>query len=160
MPDEVLRFLGAHLRGNVRELEGALNGVRHFARVTGRPIDAALAREALGDLLRHAVRVVRVADVDEAVCAVLGLPRGTLQSKARAWAVSHPRMLAIFLARKHTAAAFSEISKHFGGKSHSTAVAAEKKVRQWLRDDAELALGERRFRVREIVERVERELAR
>jgi chromosomal replication initiator protein len=156
VPDEVLRFLGAHLRGNVRELEGALNGVRHFARVTGRPIDAALAREALGDLLRHAVRVVRVADVDEAVCAVLGLPRGTLQSKARAWAVSHPRMLAIFLARKHTAAAFSEISKHFGGKSHSTAVAAEKKVRQWLLADGLLALGERSWRVRELVERVER----
>jgi chromosomal replication initiator protein len=160
VPDEVLRFLAAHLRGNVRELEGALHSVRHFGRVTGRAIDTALAREALGDLLRHAVRVVRVADVDEAVCVVLGLPKGTLQSKARAWAVSHPRMLAIFLSRKHTAAAYSEISKHFGGKSHSTAVAAEKKVRQWLQADGLLALGERSWRVRELVERVERQWQR
>ena len=29
------------LRGNVRELEGAVNSVRHYAKVTGRPVDQA-----------------------------------------------------------------------------------------------------------------------
>ena len=66
----------------------------------------------------------------------------------------------MYLARKHTAAAYSEIGRHFGGRNHSTAVAAEKKVRQWLQADAGLALGERRVRVREVVERVERDLLR
>jgi chromosomal replication initiator protein len=160
VPDEVLRLLAERLRGNVRELEGALNGLRHYARVTGRVIDAALAHEALADLLRHAVRVVRLGDVDAAVCRALKLEEGALQSKARAWAVSHPRMLAMFLARKHTSAAYSEVGQYFGGRNHSTAVAAEKKVRGWVADDAEIALGERRLRVREVVERVERELLR
>ncbi|HZY83238.1 MAG TPA: chromosomal replication initiator protein DnaA [Gemmataceae bacterium] len=160
LPDEVLRYLAAQLRGNVRELEGAVNGVRHYSRVTGRPADLALVREALADLLRHAVRVVQVGDVDRAVCAALRLEAGALQSKARAWAVSHPRMVAMFLARKHTAASYSEIGGHFGGRNHSTAVAAEKKVRGWLQEDGELALGERRVRVREVVERVERDLLR
>jgi chromosomal replication initiator protein len=160
VPDAVLKFLAGQLRGNVRELEGALHGVRHFSRVTGRPVDIALVREALSDLLRHAVRVVQPGDVDRAVCGVLRLEAGVLQSKARAWAVSHPRMVAIFLCRKHTAASYSEIGAHFGGRNHSTAVAAEKKVRQWLEADAELALGERRIRVREVIERVERDLLR
>jgi chromosomal replication initiator protein len=137
-----------------------LHSVRHYSRVAGRPIDSALACEAVADLLRHAVRVVRLADVDGAVCRVLGLGAGALQSKQRAWAVSHPRMLAMYLARKHTAAAYSEIGQHFGGRNHSTAVAAEKKVRQWLRDHGELALGERRLRVRDVVELAERELLR
>ena len=144
----------------MRELQGALHSVQHFSRVAGRPVDLALAREALGDLLRHAVRVVQLPDIDRAVCHVLRLEGGALQSKQRAWFVSHPRMLAMYLARKHTAAAYSEIGRHFGGRNHSTAVAAEKKVRQWLQDNAELALGERRLRVREIVELVERELLR
>ena len=60
----------------------------------------------------------------------------------------------------HTSASYSDIGAHFGGRNHSTAVAAEKKVRLWLQDDAELALGQRRVRVREIVERVERDLFR
>jgi chromosomal replication initiator protein len=160
VPDEVLRLLAERLRGNVRELEGALHSLRHYGRVTGRAIDAALAHEALADLLRHAVRVVRLADVDAAVCRALKLDEGALQSKARAWAVSHPRMLAMFLARRHTSAAYSEVGHYFGGRNHSTAVAAEKKVRGWAAADAEIALGERRLRVREIVERVERELLR
>jgi chromosomal replication initiator protein len=160
VPDEVLRYLAAQLRGNVRELEGALHGVRHFSRVTGRSVDLGLVREALADLLRHAVRVVRVEDVDRVVCVALRLETGALQSRARAWEISHPRMVAMYLARKHTASAYSEIGGHFGGRNHSTVVAAEKKVRQWVQDDAELSLGERRVRVREVIERVERELLR
>ncbi len=158
IPDDVLVFLAERLRGNVRELEGALHSLRHFARVTGRLIDREVAREALGDLLRHAVRVVRVSDVDDAVRAVLRLPAGTLQSKERSWAVSHPRMLAIFLCRKHTAASFGEISKYFGGKNHSSAVAAEKKIQEWLQMSESLATGGREWPIRELIERVEREL--
>lgn len=160
IPDEVLVYLSEQLRGNVRELEGAIQSVRHYSRVTRRAIDVMLVREALADLLRHAIRVVQVSDVDQAVCAVLRLEPGTLQGPARAWAVSHPRMVAMYLARKHTASSYSDIGKHFGGRNHSTVVAAEKKVREWLTENLELSLGERRIRTRELVERVERSLLR
>jgi chromosomal replication initiator protein len=158
IPDPILKSLAASLRGNVRELEGAINSVRHYAKVTGRPIDHAAMREALGDLLRHAVRVVTVADVDAAVCGTLRLSSGTLQSKSRAWAVTHPRMLAIYLCRKHTAATYGEISKHFGAKTHSTAVASEKKVRLWLEKDQKVSIGDRNWSTKELIDRIEREL--
>jgi chromosomal replication initiator protein len=137
-----------------------VNSVRHYAKVTARPVDQSVLREALGDLLRHAVRVVTVADVDAAVCVVLRLASGTLQSKSRAWAVTHPRMVAIYLCRKHTAATYGEISKHFGAKTHSTAVAAEKKVRAWLDKGASVAIAGRDWPVKELLDRVERELQR
>jgi chromosomal replication initiator protein len=156
----VLEFLAAELRGNVRELEGALHSVLHYSRVTQRPVDLAMAREALADLLRHSVRIVRLEDVDRAVCTVLRLDAGALQSKQRVWRQAHTRMLAVYLARKHTSATFTEVGTYFGGRNHSTAVAAEKKVRQWLQDDTTLQLGERQLRVREVVELVERELMR
>jgi chromosomal replication initiator protein len=159
-PEDVVCFVAENLRGNVRELEGAVHCIRHLARVAGRGIDLGLAREAIGDLIRHAVRVVHLADVDRAVCQVLRLDAGALQSKQRVWMVCHPRMLAMFLARKHTAATYGEIGSHFGERNHSTAVAAEKKVRQWLQDNGELCVGERPLRARDIVELVERELLR
>lgn len=158
IPDPVLKSLATSLRGNVRELEGAVNSVRHYAKVTGRPVDLNTAREALGDLLRHAVRVVTVMNVDVAVCVTLRLASGTLQSKGRSWAVSHPRMIAIYLCRKHTAATYGEISKHFGAKTHSTAVAAEKKVRVWIEKDVSIAIGDRDWPVKELLDRIEREL--
>jgi chromosomal replication initiator protein len=156
--DEVLEFLAEQLRGNVRELEGAVHSILHFSRVTGRKIDVALTREVLGDLLRHTVRVVRLAEVDQAVCSILHMAQGALQGKERSWAYSHPRMLAMYLARKHTAATYTEIGRHFGNRSHSTVVAAEKKVRLWLQDDESLALGGKQLRVRDLVERAERDL--
>jgi chromosomal replication initiator protein len=160
IPEPVLKMLAASLRGNVRELEGAINSVKHFAKVTGRPVDQGVVREALGDLLRHAVRTVSVVDVDATVCSVLRLGSGTLQSKSRAWAVTHPRMIAIFLCRKHTAATYGEVSKHFGAKTHSTAVAAEKKVRAWIEKDASVTIGDRSWRVKELIDRIERDLQR
>jgi chromosomal replication initiator protein len=69
-------------------------------------------------------------------------------------------MLAMFLARKHTGASYSEIGQYFGGRNHSTVVAAQKKVRQWLHQDEELQLGQRRLRIREVIERVERVVQR
>jgi chromosomal replication initiator protein len=160
VPEDVLRYVATQLRGNVRELEGALHTLRHYAHVLGRAIDLDLARQALAERLRHAVRTVGLVDVDRAVCLVLRLPPGALQARQRTWAVSHPRMLAMYLARKHTTAAYSEIGRHFGGRNHSTAVAAEKKIRLGLGADAELATGERRVRLRDAVERIERELLR
>jgi chromosomal replication initiator protein len=160
LPEAVLDFLAEQLRGNVRELEGGIHSIRHYSQVTGRPIDLELARQAVGDLIRHATVVVRLPEVDQAVCRALRLDRGALQSKQRAWAVSHPRMIAVYLARKHTSAAYSEIGRYFGGRNHSTAVAAEKKVRQWLREDGLVTLGEQALRVRDLVELIERELLR
>lgn len=160
IPDDVLPVLAEALRGNVRELEGAIHNIRHFARVAGRPVDKALVREALGDLLRHAVRVVTLPEVDRAVCSVLKLSTGTLQSKARTWSVCYPRMLAVYLSRKHTAATYGEIGRHFGSKTHSSAVAAEKKVRTWLDRDERVSIGDRDWRAKELLERIECELQR
>jgi len=160
MPEAVLVFLAEQLRGNVRELEGALHALEHFARVTARPISVELAREALAEVLRHSVRVVQLDDVERIVAATLGLDKGALRGGQRGWMYSHPRMLAVYLARKHTPASYTEIGQHLGGRSHSTAVAAEKKVRGWLNEDASLTLGQRRLRVRDVVERIERELLR
>jgi chromosomal replication initiator protein len=158
MPDDVLAFLAGHLHGNVRELEGAIHSVAHLARATERRIDINLAHEALGDLLRHSVRLIKLDDVERALCDVLGLSRENLFSKKRQWIHSYPRMLAMYLARKHTSATYSEVGKHFGNRNHSTVVAGEKRVRQWLADKITLQLGKRIMPVADIIEQIERKL--
>jgi chromosomal replication initiator protein len=160
LPNEVADFLAQQLRCNVRELEGALHSVAHYRRVTERPLDVGLVREALAELLRHSVRLIQLPEIDQAVCRALRLPNGTLQSKDRSWCHAQPRMLAMYLARKHTTASYTEVGRFFGGRTHSTAVAAEKKVRQWLQDDTAVAVGENRLRVRDLLDRIEAALLR
>ncbi|MGF1578285.1 MAG: chromosomal replication initiator protein DnaA [Gemmataceae bacterium] len=156
--EDVLMFVAEKLKGNVRELEGAVNSLYHYSKVANRTIDIRLAQEALGELLRHSVRVIQLCDVDDAVCEILHMQSGSLQTKNRSWAFSHPRMLAMYLARKHTSATHIEVGKYFGKYSHSTVVAAEKKVRKWIDDDHSLKLTSSNVRVRDAIERIERNL--
>jgi chromosomal replication initiator protein len=158
LPRDVAHFLAEQVRGNVRELEGALHVVQHYSAVHQRPVTLALAREATATLFRHAARAVQLKDVERALCDVLGIDDRTLHSKSRARAVSHPRMVAMYLARKHTGAPYSTIGRFFGGRNHSTAIAAEKKVRGWLERDEPLQLGDQCWPLRELIERAEREL--
>lgn len=158
MNDAVVDYLAEHLTGNVREIDGAVHSVAHLAKVTARPIDIELAREALGDLLRHSIRLVKLDDIERVICDVLGMSRDLLFSKKRQWIYSYPRMLAMFLARKHTSATYSEVGKHFGNRNHSTVVAGEKRVRQWLADKITLQLGKRIMPVADIIEQIERKL--
>jgi chromosomal replication initiator protein len=54
--------------------------------------------------------------------------------------LAYPGMLATYLARKHTGLAYSEIGRYFGGRNHSTVIAAEKKVLHWRRDEDQTRL--------------------
>ncbi len=49
-------------------------------------------------------------------------------------------MIAMFLCRKHAGAAYSEIGRHFGGRNHTTVIAAEKKVNKWLNSEKRIVL--------------------
>jgi len=154
--DEVLKHLARSLRGNVRELEGAVHSLRHYAKVTGEAVTLPIAKDVLGDLLRHTVRAITLTDVDAATCKTFRLSAGSLQSKARTLAVTQPRMVAVYLARRHTAATYGEIAKHFGVRQHSTAVAGEKKVRMWLQQKSLFGA----VPAADVIARIERELFR
>ena len=66
-------------------------------------------------------------------------------------------MLAMFLARKYTPAAYKEIGDYFGQRRHSTVISAEKTVSAWLTEDAPLE-GTRLFSVRDAIRHVEAQL--
>ncbi len=136
LPEAVLAYVSDHLRASVRELEGALHSLIAHATMTGKKLDLALARSALRDTIRHTARSVALKDVERAVCQLFSIEPDALKAGNRARAVAYPRMLAMYLARKHTGAAYSEIGRFFGGRNHSTVISAEKKVAGWLRDEA------------------------
>lgn len=158
LPKEVVTFLADRLKGNVRELEGVLNTIRHHHRVQERPVTLALVREATAHLFRQQAKVITLQEVERVFCQVTGVEAKSLHTQTRARAVSHPRMVLMFLSRRLTGASYSEIARFFGGKSHSTVIAAEKKVKQWLTDDSPLFAALDRCPVRDVIENVERAL--
>jgi chromosomal replication initiator protein len=133
IPAAVVAYIAEHLRSSVRELEGALHTVIAQAVLTGKRLDLSLAQTALRDTIRHTSQTVGLRDVERAVCELFQVSTESLKSDSRARALAYPRMMAMYLARKHVGAAYSEIGRYFGGRNHSTVISAEKKVESWLR---------------------------
>jgi chromosomal replication initiator protein len=159
VPAEVQEFVASRLTNHARELSGALCRLQATSEALGKPITLAMAEEALREMIHDSTRMVRLGDIEKAVCQVFGLEPQSLQADDKSKSVSHPRMLAMWLARKHTRAALSEIGRYFGRRSHSTVVSAQKRVDRWVACGSSIDLAERAWTVDEAIRHVERHLA-
>lgn len=156
VPEAVKHFIASQLTNHARELSGALCRLQAASLASGRPIDRALAEETLADMIRHCQRPVRLQDIERAVCNAFGVEAESLRSSSKSKSASQPRMLAMWLARKHTRAALSEIGRFFGRRSHSTVLSAQKRVEEWLARGATVELADRLWGAEEAVRHAER----
>jgi chromosomal replication initiator protein len=67
-------------------------------------------------------------------------------------------MLAMYLARKYTDAAYEAIGKHFGGRNHSTVMFAERKVQMWIDKGGSLLLAGRPWQIVDAIRAIEQRL--
>ena len=124
---EVCRLIASRFGVHARQISGALNRLHAVYMITGEPITVAVAEEALSDLLRLNRRDIRLSDISKIVCETFEISEETLRSKSRVKQIAAPRMLAMWLARKYTRSALSEIGLYFGNHSHSSVISAQKK---------------------------------
>jgi len=129
----VLQEIAARVPGNVRRLEGALTRVLAVSSVFDEPLAGAALRRALpapevpSGAAPGSVSAPSVAAIQEAVSAVLGVPRSALLSGQRTPRVARARQLAMFLARELTPLSLAQIAREFD-RDHSTVLHALKAV--------------------------------
>jgi chromosomal replication initiator protein len=155
LPADVIHYVATHMTRHARELIGAINRLEATSHMLGLPVSLGMAEEALTDLVRSSGRSVRLADIERAICSAFGLEAGSLQSARRARTVNHPRMLAMYLARRHTSSALAEIGSYFGRRSHSTVISAQKTVDGWVTQRSRIVLADATWDVEEAIRRVE-----
>ncbi len=159
LPAGVQEYVASRLINHARELSGALCRLQATSEAMGKPITQAMAEEALREMIHNSTRAVHLGDIEKAVCQTFGLDPQSLQADDKSKTISHPRMLAMWLARKHTRAALSEIGRYFGRRSHSTVVSAQKRVDRWVACGRSIDVAERVWAVDEAIRLVERHLA-
>lgn len=158
VPEDVQTYVASQFTTQARALIGALKRLQATSLAHERPITLAMAEEALAELIDHHDRVVRLPDIDKAVCDVFGLAPESLKSQRKGKSVSHPRALAMYLARRFTRAPLAEIGAYFGRRSHSTVISARKKVETWMSRSSSLEVGGASLSTEEAIRRVEEQL--
>ena len=154
--DDVCLFVASRLGTHANLLLGALNRLHTVYWETKEPVTLALAEQKLDDYIRNSKRPVRLEDINKAVCETFGLSDGALHSKSRSQCIVAPRMLAMWLARKYTRSALTEIGKFFGNRTHSTVLTAQKKVDQWVDANHPIHTDSFETPISEAIQKIER----
>src|SRR5262249_51808469 len=152
---EALDFIAERFTGSVRELEGALNCLQTCFAMTKKRVTLTAARQVLADLERDCLRIGRLTELERGARTLFGLKPKHLRADSRVRTLAQPRMLAMFLARKHTPSAYAEIGEHFGGRNHSTVMSAERKVQKWLESNESVRIAAQTWTIGEIVATLE-----
>jgi len=150
IPREVKEFISKNIVSNIRDLEGALNKVTAYARLTSTPITLELAENALKDVLvGNQKPEITVPYIQEIVSAHYKLTVADLNGKKRNQNIVLPRQIAMYLSRKMMDVSLPDVGDYFGGRDHTTVIHSCDKISNALETDEQL---------RNVVQELERKI--
>jgi len=140
--NDVLDYIAANVKSNIRELEGSLNKLIALYKLNNNnnPIDIALAAEALKDIIssdnRREVTPELILDI---VADHFGITVADLKSKKSDSEIAVPRQICMYLMRTMTDTALKGIGAVLGGKDHSTVKYGVEKIAKDIESDEMMA---------------------
>jgi chromosomal replication initiator protein len=139
LPADVVLAIASSVDSNIRALEAALIRVLAQASLSGAPLTAEMAIDAVEALACDALRCGDgVQAIQRAVCKQFGVDSQRL-ARARDQRSARARRVAMFLLRDLGGYSLAQIGDLFGGKTHSTVVYGCQKLEQEMKQDRELA---------------------
>ena len=130
IPDEILDYIAANVKKNIRELEGALNKILICSGKLGQELNLEAAKKLLKGFIFSPFDVANYKKIIETVAKFYNLEEKNLFDPTRRKEIVRPRQVAMFLLRKELKYSFPAIARKFGGKDHTTAIYAFKKIQQ------------------------------
>lgn len=154
----VQRLICDQLSRDVRRLSGAVNRLHAYSNAMNTEITPELAQQVLCDLFSlTGPSCTSMVSIEQAVCELCGVEPAELKSASRQKRISTARSLAMYLSRRYTGSAFSEIGEYFC-RSHSTVIAAERKVVTWIEQGEGIKTAHAVYPAKEVIRRIESNL--
>lgn len=135
LTSDVALFLAEHIRDNVREIEGALLRLHAYSDFNNKRLTKELAKSLLQQLLKGDNRRVSVEHIQKVVSSYFQIRVADMKGKERKRAFSKPRQLAMYLAKRLTGLSYPQLGEKFGGRDHTTVLAACRKVTDLVDSD-------------------------
>ncbi|MEJ4113116.1 chromosomal replication initiator protein DnaA [Corynebacterium kroppenstedtii] len=130
VPNEVLSFIAEQKAESVRELEGALNKVLIVSSIQNTPVTLDMARDQLQDLVAPEVVEITAPTIMSVTAEYFNLTTADLTGPGKARPIAHARQVAMYLCRELTDLSLPKVGNNFGGRDHTTAMYAERKIRK------------------------------
>ncbi len=152
LPEEIINFLAARIRSNIRRLEGALIRAASYASLTGKRLSIEMVEGLLRDVLHEEGRFsISIDMIQKRVAEHFDIRLADMTSKRRPENIAFPRQVAMFLSRNLTEHSLNSIGEAFGGRDHGTVMHACRLVKGRMEVDSN---------VRQVVGYLEKQLQR
>ena len=139
LPDEVLDYIAANIKSNIRELEGALNKLIAYSNLEKTKINMEIAGRELQNIISpDTPREITPQLIIEMVSEHYQISVDQMISKNRSSAVARPRQIAMFLCKDMTSSPLEAIGSLLGGRDHSTIIHGANKIADEYNSDEEL----------------------
>ena len=99
MPEDIIQYVGKHIKTNIRELEGAIISLIAQSSFNKREITLDLAQDVVEKFVRNTKREVSIDYIQQIVSDYFDMDVSTLQSKTRKRHIVQARQLAMFFAK-------------------------------------------------------------
>ncbi len=136
LDEEMVQLLAQNIKGDVRQIEAAINAIGARARFAGGEIQLDMIREVIGSIV-GACQSLSSELILELICAQFQVGVGDLLSRSRKKSIALPRQIGMYLSRKYTDESLSEIGKTYK-RDHSTVAHSIKAITDKVRRDASL----------------------
>jgi chromosomal replication initiator protein len=136
---DVIQYLADRVRDNIRALEGCLNRVIAYARLTRSPINIDTATKALAALTPTIANRADPQAILQSVSNYYGVPIPAITGKSRSKQIAEARHIAMYLLREDGELALKQIGLLLGHRDHSTVIHGVQKVTHCLIADPRLS---------------------
>ena len=126
--EEVLNFIAINVPRNIRELEGALTRLMAYQKIQTQAINVDVAKSLLKNLIFAPNKIINVKKIIQGVAEFYDLKDKDLLLASRKKEIVGPRQIAMYLIREEMKGSFPFIGRKFGGKDHTTAIHAYRKI--------------------------------
>jgi len=131
----VLLYLAEQIKSNIRQIEGAIKKLNAYNFLTNAPINIALAKQCIQDLIPGTEDVsITINKIFKVVSEKYGISIEDIKAKKRTKEISQARHAVIFLLRKATDLSLNDIGKMFD-QHHTTVLSAINKMEDEINSD-------------------------
>lgn len=140
LPNDVAFFIAEHVYNNVRQIEGAINKLAAFTRMTKLTLTKDTVTSILSEMMqKNPVRKITVEEILKTVSTLFEIRISDLKGESRTKEIALARQVAMYLAKELLSDSLQKIAASFGGKTHSTLLHAWKKIAGEIKENETLA---------------------
>ena len=133
--DDIINYIAENINTNIRELEGALNRITAFKRLSNKEITLNMAEDVLRDIINnHKEVTITVPLIVEVIASHFGFEADELLSQKRNKDIAYSRQIAMYLCRQMTDLSLQQIGKELGNRDHTTVRHGIEKITEDLKN--------------------------